>query len=57
MAVVTCEKCGKVYDDTYRWTICPHEEFGMAATANRPDGTVGIATTVQQVGEIHRGER
>jgi len=21
---VRCEKCGRVYDDAIRWTICPH---------------------------------
>jgi hypothetical protein len=22
---VTCPKCSKFYDDTYRWTFCPHD--------------------------------
>lgn len=29
--VVQCEKCGKVYDDTNRWTICPHRSLDGAA--------------------------
>lgn len=24
MAVVRCPKCGKHYNDQFRWTICPH---------------------------------
>lgn len=25
--IVTCPKCEARYDDTYRWTICPHGTF------------------------------
>lgn len=25
----TCNKCKTTYDDTYRWTFCPHETFEM----------------------------
>ena len=25
----TCEDCGVEYDDTYRYTLCPHERFEM----------------------------
>jgi hypothetical protein len=21
---IECGKCGEIYDDEYRWTICPH---------------------------------
>lgn len=23
-----CDKCGRVYDDATRWTICPHSPLG-----------------------------
>lgn len=35
MATVTCPNCGLSYDDTYRWTYCPHEEFHMLTAASR----------------------
>lgn len=25
--VVACPRCGAKYDDTYRWTYCPHRAF------------------------------
>lgn len=25
---VKCDKCGRVYDDAQRWTICPHTPLG-----------------------------
>jgi len=27
---VTCNTCGRVYDDAARWTICPHSPLGCA---------------------------
>lgn len=27
---VLCDKCGKRYDDEYRWTICPHNSLNVA---------------------------
>lgn len=36
--VVTCEKCGRTYNDTDRWTICPHRGLGYPATFDA-DGT------------------
>lgn len=26
--IVTCERCGRGYDDEHRWTICPHRHIG-----------------------------
>lgn len=26
---VTCNKCGRGYDDAEQWTICPHSPLGM----------------------------
>lgn len=28
--IVTCEECGKRYDDESRWTICPHNSLNVA---------------------------
>jgi hypothetical protein len=35
MAWVTCPDCRLRYDDTYRFTFCPHEEFEMRSLAGR----------------------
>jgi hypothetical protein len=31
--MVRCEICGLVYNDTYRWTNCPHDGFECSPTA------------------------
>jgi len=54
---VTCEKCGRGYDDVYRLTYCPHDKFGMMTTIMRPDGSTGIATTLAQADRMLKGER
>jgi len=42
---VTCEKCGKQYDDVYHLTYCPHDSFEMACTVVNGKGeVVGVAT-------------
>jgi hypothetical protein len=33
MAHVTCEECGLNYNDTYRWTFCPHDTFEPSPSA------------------------
>ncbi len=33
--IVQCEKCGRLYDDTQRWTICPHRPLGVAPLTRR----------------------
>lgn len=30
---VTCEKCGRFYDDAERWTICPHRSLDTTPDA------------------------
>lgn len=54
--LVSCDKCGAHYDDTYRWTYCPHDKFAMCTVVSRPDGTTGIATTIEQADRIMKGE-
>ena len=51
MAYRTCDECGLHYDDTYRWTYCPHEEFEMHTTVHRQGKPDVIAHTVE---ELHR---
>ena len=45
----TCETCALTYDDTYRWTHCPHDGFDMVTRVYRPDGTSVVCTTVEQL--------
>lgn len=45
---VTCETCGRVYDDVYRLTYCPHARFAMRTVIAGPEGVVGIATTLAE---------
>ena len=49
---VTCEACGRTYDDTYRWTICPHERFQMRTVVADAKGNVGVATTVEELSRL-----
>ncbi len=30
--LVTCDKCGRYYNDVNRWTTCPHDEIGGVPT-------------------------
>ncbi len=47
---VTCGRCGKDYDDTYRLTYCPHAWFEMWTTVVGGDGKVrGVAHTLEQL--------
>lgn len=48
--IVACETCGKVYDDTNRWTYCPHEKFGFPAAEPYPPKkpVAAAATPVEQ---------
>jgi len=34
---VTCRQCGKSYDDTRHWTLCPHNEFITVEDAKQKD--------------------
>lgn len=31
--IVKCKECGKTYDDTPNWTICPHNPLDVAHDA------------------------
>lgn len=48
MAVVQCEICLLVYDDTYRLTWCPHDGFDMATMVVRGDGCVRVCTSLAE---------
>lgn len=48
--IVTCEKCGRVYDDAERWTICPHRGLGYPAAFREPQ-TMSEDTRVQPCNE------
>ncbi len=47
--IVTCEKCGSRYDDTYHWTYCPHEYFPMSTVVSRNGEVIGVAHTVEEL--------
>ncbi len=32
--IVQCPKCRMYYEDSYRWTICPHQTFAANDGAN-----------------------
>lgn len=57
--ITTCPKCGLIYDDTYRWTFCPHNKFAMACTTTRQrqDGTTEsiIVTNLEQQNAFLQG--
>jgi hypothetical protein len=58
MAVVTCAYgCGLEFDDTYRWTFCPHATFEMHTTVVRPGQPDVIATSVEQLHALMNEER
>lgn len=53
MAVVTCADCNLTYDDTYRLTFCPHEQFRMKTHVfHSRYGFLGVATSVEQLREM-----
>jgi len=45
--IVTCPKCGKVYDDTFRLTYCPHEKFQMRTVCGDGKREM-VCTTLEQ---------
>jgi hypothetical protein len=49
---VTCEKCGVRYDDTYRFTFCPHERFEMNTTVGNSSGIVGVAHSLEELNRM-----
>lgn len=50
--IVTCDKCSLTYDDLYRWTICPHEEFEMNTLAMKSTGESKVCTTIEELNEF-----
>lgn len=49
---VTCYKCGVTYDDTYRWTYCPHDYFEMNTTVGVGGRIIGVAHSVQELNRM-----
>jgi len=47
--VVCCAVCTIDYDDTYRWTFCPHERFEMWCSVVRGDGETRVCTSVAEL--------
>lgn len=45
----TCPDCGMAYDDTYRWTFCPHDAFEMHTLAVRADGQEKCCHSVEEL--------
>jgi hypothetical protein len=52
----TCPKCQLEYDDTYRWTFCPHEQFEMRTRVFHDGKDKGIATSLEELHEMTDGE-
>lgn len=49
----TCPDCNLSYDDVYRLTFCPHDEFMMRTTVVGGNGKVkGIATSVEELRDL-----
>ena len=49
---VTCRKCGKTYDDVYRWTYCPHNSFQMRTEVFSGGEYRGVATTLEELDRL-----
>ena len=47
-----CEVCRVFYDDTYRWTYCPHDSFEMNTFVRRSDGEERVVHTVEELQEF-----
>lgn len=46
---VRCNSCGLDYDDVYRLTFCPHDEFQMRTLVVRPGKADRIVTSVEEL--------
>ena len=53
---VCCPECRLFYDDTYRLTFCPHDEFAMQTRVYAEGREPVVATTVEELREALRGE-
>lgn len=49
---VRCARCGQEFDDTYRWTFCPHDDFDMRTLVVRPGFPDVVVTTLEELNEI-----
>jgi len=49
---VTCEACNLVYDDTYRFTYCPHDKFEMHCTVVNRYGHTKCCHTVEEIDDF-----
>lgn len=54
--MTTCERCSLTYDDVYRWTTCPHDEFRMMTVAQRGDGEVRLCTSIEELSAFNAGD-
>jgi hypothetical protein len=50
--MVTCEKCGKRYDDTYRLTYCPHNPFEMNTVVGKRNRIIGVAHSIEELNRM-----
>lgn len=44
-----CPICGLTYDDLYRRTSCPHENFAMHTVVVRGDGRSRVCTNIEEL--------
>ena len=49
--IVVCKNCGLEYDDVYRLTICPHENFEMRCIVHAGKFSK-LCTTPEEVNEF-----
>ena len=47
--VVSCSRCQQTYDDVYRLTSCPHDEFAMNVMVMRADGQTKICHSIEDM--------
>jgi hypothetical protein len=50
-----CSVCSLEYDDEYRWTFCPHDEFEMNTTVVAGGRTV-VVHSIEELHEALKGE-
>lgn len=54
--IVTCNECGKSYDDVYRLTYCPHTYFEMNTVVCSNGKDLGVAHSVEELREMLNNE-
>ena len=45
----------EAFDDTFRWTFCPHDAFEMRAAVTRGDGKELVCTSVAELMDFLEG--